>query len=168
MSDFVDIFSRLDIKIAETLSFEPTITTNVKLVEARSSGIREYGDGGFQPLIEALGSDLPAIVTGVLPAGATGDNTTTGMDQYLVPCGVVTVVNARTKQAALALIQKIIYYVENKIRSQKSAAEDFNGHGGITMESPITTFEYTVYNNKHYYIATTEFKVLTIEEFDIS
>lgn len=168
MGDFVDIFSQLDLKIAETLASEPTVTDLVQTIEAKSSCIREYGNGEFQPLIEAFKlNELPVILTATKTEGATGDNRTTGMDQYFIPCASMLIISGKTKQDVQSKAQKITYYTENVLRNQKSGVRDFNGHGGMLWDNPITTFEYTVFNNKYYCIATTEFTVYTVQEFDI-
>jgi len=165
MTDFVDIFSRLETKIAETLQFEPNIKDWVQTIEAKN---RNYGDT-FQSLVESFKQgELPAIIVSTDPTGSRGENVTTGQDDYYVKCACVTVVHDKSRLNALALAQKIVYYLENTVRNQKSASADFNGHGGITIENPITTFDWTEFNNKYIYVATTEFTVYTIQQFDIN
>lgn len=166
MNNLLDIFSQLDIKIAETLSFEPEITDAVKIIEAKSELKRNYGNGEFQPLIESLKSDIPAIITATNVEGARGDNTTTGMDQYFIGCACITVTADKSQKTALNKAQEIVYHIENCVRNQKSGLKNFSGHGGMTWDSPVSTFEFTFFNNKFYYLVTTEFTVYSVHEFD--
>lgn len=158
-----DIFTKLREKIAETLLFEPEVEDRVQTVEYEE---RNYGDS-FQAIVEGLGNDLPAIIVSTLPPDSRGENTTTGQDEYYVKCACLTVVQDKNQETARETTQEIVHYVENVIRNQKSGTQDFNGHGAITMENPITTFEWTEFNNKYIYIATTEFTVLTIQLSDV-
>lgn len=164
MTDFVDIFSRLENKIAETLLSEPTITDLVNTIEAKN---RNYGDT-FQGLVESFKpNELPAVIVSADPTGSRGENVTTGQDDYYVKCACITIVQDRTRQGALAKAQKIVHYVEDVLRAQKSSSMDYNGHGGMTTENPITQFEWTEFNNKFTYISTTEFTVYLIQEFNV-
>lgn len=163
MIDYVDIFSKLETKIADTLRLTENITDLVQTVEAKN---RNYGDT-FQSLVESFKtSELPAIIVSADPTGSRGESLTTGQDDYYIKCACVTVVSGKDRKDTLAKTQKIIYYLEEVLRAQKSSAQDFNGHGGMTVENPITQFEWTEMNNRIIYIATTEFTVLTIQEFN--
>lgn len=167
MDNVKDIFTQLDVKIKETLSFEPEITDEVKAIEAFSEYKREYGNGEFQPLIQSLKDDIPAIITRTNTEGANGDNTTTGMDQYFIPCACITVVSGRTQRESLTKAQKIIFYLETCLRNQKSGLKNYSGHGGMTWDNPVSTFEFVLYNNKYFSIVTTEFTVYSVQEFDV-
>lgn len=168
MTDFVDIFSQCESKIAETILFNEDITAIVKTVEPRTDSTREYGDT-FQSLLEAFKpNELPAMVVSVDRPASTSDNNISAQDNYHIKCDCGTIVSGKNLQDAMNKTQKIIFYLESLIKSQRSSVLDFSGFGGTTEIMPVTQFEYSEVNNKFIIIATTGFTVMSIQEFALS
>ena len=168
MTDFIDIFSKCEAKVKDTISFEPKIMELVQKVEAKNESKREYGDT-FQSILESFKpNELPAGIVSVDRLGSTSDNNITAQDNYHIKCTLILVVAERTLQAALSKAQKIIFFAETVIKNQRSGQMNYSGFDGVTEIMPTTNFEYSEVNNKFVVIATMEFTILSIQEFVIS